>query len=132
MWNVRYLVAFAEPDDVRKVVLDDPEVVAVVLDVRRKQQRVAPADDALLAQVRRAPIDFQLQLVCLEYLWRSRKSGAELREERDVSMRVRLIVGQPGIRELFRPAGRRESDESSGFGIVPRLGACDGCNTHQD
>ena len=66
MRHVAHLVAVTEPDDRREVVLDDAEVVAMVVDVGGQQERVAPADDALLAAVRRAPIDFDHQLVGLD------------------------------------------------------------------
>ena len=75
MRHVAHLVAFAEPDDRREVVLDDAEVVAVVGDVGREQQRVAPPDDALLAQVGRAPIDFVHELVGLHDLGRLGESS---------------------------------------------------------
>jgi hypothetical protein len=57
---VRYVtnfVALAEPDDVREVVLNDPQVIAVVVDVVGRS-RVSTADNALLAEVGRTPIDF--------------------------------------------------------------------------
>ena len=96
-----------------KVVLDDAEVVAVVRDVRRQQQRVATADDALLAQVGRVPVDFQLQLVGLDDLGRRAKPFAKLREESHVPVRGGLVVGEPRVGELLgaalRGAGRRAS-----------------------
>src|SRR3712207_4829594 len=86
--------------DVRKVVLDDAEVVAVVADVRRQQQRVAPADDALLAQVRRLPVHFERQLVGFEDPRRLRQSFPDLGEEGEVAARGRPVVTEAGVREL--------------------------------
>ena len=82
MRNVADLVAFAEADDVRKVVLDDAEVIAVIRDVRRQQQRVATTDDALLAQIGRAPVDFQRQLIGLDDARRLSEALARLARER--------------------------------------------------
>src|SRR5437588_810584 len=70
MRNVLNLVAFANPDDVSEVVLDDAEVIAMIVDVGGKQQRITTAHDALLAQIGRPPVDFQTQLVRLHDLWR--------------------------------------------------------------
>ncbi|OYV64864.1 MAG: hypothetical protein B7Z72_12765, partial [Gemmatimonadetes bacterium 21-71-4] len=39
--GVAHLVAFPDADDVGEVVLDDPEVIAVVVDVGGQEQRVA-------------------------------------------------------------------------------------------
>jgi len=62
MRNVLHFVAVAEPDDALEVVLYYSEMIAMVVDVRRQEQRVAASDDALLAQVRSAPVDFQPEL----------------------------------------------------------------------
>ena len=52
------LVAFTNADDVRKIVLNDSEMIAVIGDVGRKQQCVTPADNPLLAQIGSLPIHF--------------------------------------------------------------------------
>ena len=104
-----------------KVVLDDPEVIAVVVDVGRQQQRVAPADDALLAEVGRAPIDFQRELVGLDDLRRLGKSFAELREEGQVAVRGRLVVDEAGVGQLRGAARGRALDEGTSSRVVPRL-----------
>ena len=111
--HVAHLVAFAEPDDVGEVVLDDAEVIAVVVDVRRQQQRVAPADDALLAEVGRAPIDFQRELVGLHDLRRLGESLADLREEGEVAVRDGLVVHEAGVGELLRAARGGPLDEGA-------------------
>src|SRR4029078_689202 len=64
-------------------------------DVRR-------TDDALLAQVGRAPVDFELELVRLDDLRRCAKAFAELCEEGDVPMGGGLVVREPGVGELLR------------------------------
>src|SRR5439155_10402466 len=61
--NVANFVAFAEANDVWKVVLNDAEVIAMVGDVRRQQQCITSADNALLAEIGRTPVDFQRQLI---------------------------------------------------------------------
>ena len=111
MRHVAHLVAVAEADDRREVVLDDAEVIAVVRDVGRQQQRVPSAEDALLAQVGRAPIDFVHQLVGLHDLRRLGESLADLGEEGDVAVRDGLVVPEAGVGELLRAARRRALDE---------------------
>ena len=78
-----------------------PEVVAVIRDVGRQEQRVAPADDALLALIGSVPVDFQLELVRLDDLGRRAEAFAELREEGDVAVRDGLVVGEAGVGELL-------------------------------
>jgi hypothetical protein len=58
MGDVLYLVAFAQTDDAGKVILHDSQVIAMVVDVCRQQQRIAPAHNPLLAEVGRLPIHF--------------------------------------------------------------------------
>ena len=70
MRHVAHLIAVAEPNDLREVVLDDPEMIAMVLDVRREQQCIASTDDQLLAVIRSAPVDFERNLVRLYDLGR--------------------------------------------------------------
>ena len=81
MRDVEHFVSIAQADNVGEVVLNDSEMIAVVVDVSREQQRVAPTDDALLASIRRAPIDFQHDLITLHEGWRLEESIAELGEE---------------------------------------------------
>ena len=107
----------------RKVVLDDAEVVAVIRDVRRQQQRVAASDDALLALIGRVPVDFQLQLVGLDDLGRRGEPFAELREEGDVAVRVCPVVRRGRCRELLDATRDRAIDEVEATRVVPRLRA---------
>ena len=51
MGHIADFVAVAEADDGREVVLDDGEVVAVIVDVGGQEERVATANDPLLALV---------------------------------------------------------------------------------
>src|SRR5678816_1429941 len=105
MRDVAHFVAFADAYDVGEVVLDDAKMVAVIGNVRRQQQRVAPTDDSLLAQVGRAPVDFELELVRLDDLRRCAKAFAELCEEGDVPMGGGLVVREPGVGELLGDTG---------------------------
>jgi len=63
MGHVAHFVPLAEAHGATEIVLDDAEVVAVVGDVGGELGAVAPADDTLLAQLRRLPVHFQLELV---------------------------------------------------------------------
>src|SRR4051812_39043310 len=112
MRHIAHFVAFTDADDVAEVVLDDAEVVAVVVDVRRQQQSIATAHDALLAQIGRAPVDFQAQLVRLYDLRWLRKPLSKLRQESNVTVRSRFVVDERGIRDLTRPPLSGAGDES--------------------
>src|SRR5215216_138137 len=96
-------------------------MIAVVVDVGRQQQRVAAADDALLAEVGRAPIDFQRELVGLDDLRRLGKSLANLRQECQVAVRGRLIIHERRVGQLGRSACGCALDEATRSRIVPRL-----------
>jgi hypothetical protein len=63
--NVLYFVTLAQPNDCGKIVLNDAEVVAVILDVRGQQGGVPAAHDALLAEIRGAPVHLERELVGL-------------------------------------------------------------------
>jgi len=117
--NVEHLVAVAEPNDLGEVVLDDPEVVAVVVDVGRQQQRVAAADDALLALIGRAPVHFDRELVGLDDLGRLGEPLPHLGEKGEVSAGGGGVVHEPGVGELARAALDGALDEGAGAGIVP-------------
>ena len=107
------------------------EVVAVVRDVGRQQQRVAATDDALLALIGRVPVDFQLQFVGLDDLGRRGKALAELREEGDVSVRCGPIVDESGVGELLGATRDRPIDQRQRHRIVPRLRARDARDTRR-
>ena len=70
MRHVHHFVAVTESDDVGEVVLDDAQMVAVIADVRREQQSVAPTEDALLALIGRAPENLQPEFIGLDDLGR--------------------------------------------------------------
>src|SRR5712664_3300739 len=114
MRNVLNFVPLANSDDVSEVVLDDPEVIAVVVDVGGKEQRVAPTHDSLLAQVGSTPIDFQPQLVSLHDLWRLGESLSKLCEEGYVTMCSCLVVDESSIGELIGSALGGALDERAG------------------
>ena len=123
MGDVQHLVPVAQADDRRKIVLDDAEVVAVVGDVRRQEERVAAAQDTLLAQVGRAPIDFVHQLVGLhDFRWLC-EALAHLGEEGDIAMRDGLVILESRVGELLRTPVRGALHEGSGARVVPALGA---------
>ena len=126
MRDVLDLVAFAYPDDVPEVVLDDAEVVAVVIDVGRQEQSVAAPHDALLAQIGSAPVDFQPQLVRLHDFWRLGESLSKLCEECHVAVRRRLVVGEGGVGDLTGSSLGGALDELARAGIVPRLLSAEG------
>ena len=93
----------------------------MVRDVRRQQQRVATADDALLAQVGRVPVDFVLQLVGLDDL--GRRAEALRQAARGRSRSRARWPGSPRDR-CRRAAGRGARgavDERRAARIVPRL-----------
>src|SRR5665213_2135658 len=121
MRHVAYFITFAQADDVRKVVLDDAEVILVVRDVRWERESVAAADDALLAEVGRQPVHFQRELVGANDLGRIGESLTDLREEGEVAVRGGAVVAQRGIRQLLRAPFRCALDELSRTRIVPRL-----------
>ena len=121
MGNILHLITFADPDDVSEIVLDDSQVIAMVVDVRRKQQGVTSTHDALLAQIGSAPVDFQTQLIRLDDFWRLGKPLSKLCEERHVAMRRRLVVDEGRVGELTRSALGSVLDERSGARIVPGL-----------
>ena len=60
MGHVTHLIALPDPDHIAEVVGDDPEVVAMVVDIGGEEGAVAPAEDDLLAAVGALPIHFHL------------------------------------------------------------------------
>jgi hypothetical protein len=79
--HVSHLVALADPDPVTEVVGDDAEVIAMIVDVGRQPATVPPTEDDLLAQIRGAPIDFDVELVGLDQAWRPLQRVAHLGKE---------------------------------------------------
>ena len=86
-----------------------------------ERERVAPADDALLAQVGRPPVHFQRELVGADDLGRIGKVFTDLREKGEVAVRGRVVVAQRGVGQLLRAARRRALHELSRARVVPRL-----------
>ena len=123
MRHVAHLVALAEPDDAREIVLDDAEVVLVIRDVRGQRERVAPPDDALLAEVGRAPVHFQRELIGANDLGRIGKVLADLREEGEIAVRGRVIVAQRRVGQLLRAPLGRALHELARAVVVPCLRA---------
>src|SRR3954451_16653169 len=121
MRNVLYLVAFAETDDVPEIILNDAEVIAVIVDVRRQEKCVATPHDALLAQIGRTPVDFQTQLVRLHDFWRLGKAFPKLREERHVAVRRSLVIDERGVGDLTGSALCCPLHERGGARVVPYL-----------
>src|SRR5439155_15816031 len=91
------LVPVAEADDAPEVVLDDAQVIAVIVDVRRELGAVAPADDALLAELRRLPVHFQLELIGLDETRRLGQPFPELPEEEEKAVSLSLVVAERGV-----------------------------------
>src|SRR3954466_9469803 len=121
MRNVLYLVAFAETDDVPEIILNDAEVIAVIVDVRRQEKCVATPHDALLAQIGRTPVDFQTQLVRLHDFWRLGKAFPKLREESHVAVRRSLVIDERGVGELTGSALGGPLNEGRGARVIPDL-----------
>src|SRR3954468_20448889 len=121
MRNVAHLVALSDPDDVPEVVLDDAEVIAVVVDVGGKEQGVATTHNALLAQIGRAPVNFQTQLVRLHDLRWLGKSLSKLCQERYVAVRRSLVIDERGVGQLTGPALGGALDERGRARVVPDL-----------
>ena len=104
MGHVAHFVTLAEPDRAPKVVLDDAEVVAMVVDVGGQLGAIAPADDALLAQLRRLPVHFQLQLIRFHEPGRLGEPFAELSEEEEKPVSLGFVVSQCGVDRGARAA----------------------------
>ena len=119
MWDITNFVTLAEANDVREVVLHDAEVIAMVRDVGRQEECVATTDDALLAQIGRAPVDFQRQLIGLHDTRWFGESLSDLREKSEIAVSVGAIVGEAGIGELRRAKSCGKLHERARRRIVP-------------
>jgi hypothetical protein len=130
--HVAHLIPVPQPDDLGKVVLHDPEVIAMVLDVRWQEERITPAEDQLLAVVWRAPVDFERYLVRLHHLGRIGESLADLRQKGERSHGGRRVVSQAGVRQLSRAKLGCPRHERGHAGVVPVLrGRRDSHSRHQ-
>ena len=119
MRDVAHLIAVAEADDLGEVVLDDAEVIAVIGDVGRQEERIPSSDDALLAELGRPPVDFQRQLVRLDDLRRLGEALTELGEKGDVPVCEGAPVMQRRVGELLRAALGGTEHERHASRIVP-------------
>ncbi len=126
MGHVRYLISITQPDDVGKVVLDDTEVIPVVIDVRGQQQRIAPPDDSLLAEVRGSPVDFQRELISFHDLGRLGESFAELGQKCEITVRLGAIIDERGVGELAVAQLGGPINERQSALIIPLLCASGG------
>ena len=94
----------------------------MVGDIGREQERIAAADDHLLALVRSAPIDFHSEFVGADDFGRIREAVAHLGEERHIAVRVRTEVGESSVGELGSATRNGAIDERHRAWIVPLLG----------
>ena len=117
--DVAYLIAVAHADGVGEVVLDDPQMVAVIGDVGRQEQRVASPFDDLFAERRRFPVDLVNELVGLDDFGWLGQAVPQLREKRDVAVRRGPVVPQARVGQLPRSERGRPLDEGAGPRVVP-------------
>ena len=82
-----------------------------------------PRHDPLLAQIRRFPIHFDVQLVGQGKTRRIGKSPPELPEVKDESVRPALVLAQRGIGRGSFPQQNRAAHEMADLGIIPGLRA---------
>jgi hypothetical protein len=122
MRHVPHLLALAQSNVIGEVVLHDPEMVPMVLDVRGKVRPVPPPDDALLAAVRSLPVNFQHQLIGLDEPRGLGEPFTELAEEEHEPMRADAVIHQRGVGPALRPPRDAAADQRRGSFAVPRLG----------
>jgi hypothetical protein len=119
--HVAHLVAFADPDDVAEIVGDDPQVIAVVLDVGRKVGAVAPAADDLLAPVGGLPIHFDRQLVGFDQSRWLGQPRADLREKEHEPVGPGAVAPERSIGPRLEPALHRPLHQRARLGRIPGL-----------
>jgi len=120
--HVADFVPFTQPDRAPEIVLNDSEMIAVIVDIGGKLGTVAPADDALLAEARRLPVHFQLQLIRLHESRRLGEPFAELAEEEEKAVSLGFVVAQRRIdRADGAPLDRAACQGERGI-AVPILG----------
>src|SRR6266567_1845244 len=83
---------------------------------------IAPADDALLAQLRRLPVHFQLQLVRFYEPRRLGEPFAELAEEEEKPVRLSCVVVQGSIDRGLRSPSDGAARQRHGGIAIPVLG----------
>ena len=81
MRHIAHVAPLTQPDQVGEIALHDTVAVLVVADVPRQQQRIAHADDELLARRRRPPEHVDRDLVRLDHAWPHDGRVAELSEK---------------------------------------------------
>ena len=121
MRHIPHLIAFAQPDGGAEVVLHDAEVIAVVVDIGGELSAIAPADDALLAQLRRLPVHFQLQLIRFDEPRRLGEPFTELAQEEEKPVSFGLVVAQCGVDRGLRAALDGTPRQCQGGIAVPPL-----------
>src|SRR6266550_473108 len=112
----------SEPDGAAEIVLHDAEVIAVVIDVGGELGAIAPADDALLAELGRLPVHFQLQLIRFHEPRRFGEPFAELPEEEEKPMSLSLVIAQGSIDRGVRTPLNGAARQRQGGIAVPVLG----------
>ena len=119
--GVSHLVALADPDHVAEVVGDDPEMVAMVLDVGGEERAVPPAEHHLLAAIGCLPIHFDVELVGLHQAGRLGQSLADLRQEEDEPMGPGSIAPKRRIGLDGGALSHRSPDQGERIRRVPPL-----------
>ena len=130
MGHVTHLVPFAEANDGGEIVLHDPEMIAMVRDVSRQEQRISTSDDSLLAQVGRTPIDFERQLIRLHDARWLDESLADLREKGEIAVRLGVVIGETCVGELRCAESRGKLHERTRGRVVPHCLCAAGSARH--
>jgi hypothetical protein len=120
--HIAHFVSLTEPYAVGEVVLHDAEVIPVVLDVGREIRTIPPANDLLLAPVRRLPIDFEHELIGLDQPRRFPQAFGQLSEEEDESMRADTKITKGCIGLTHRALRDSTSDDRLRCIGTPLLG----------
>ncbi len=121
MRDVAHLIPLTQANPIAKIVLDDPQMVPVIPDVGRQVDAIPPADDTLLAEARRPPVNFEHQFIGLDQSRRYGKPLAKLPEEKHESMRTSSVVSKGAVGLHDRTALDRSRDEGDRVLVVPRL-----------
>ena len=121
MNDVGHLVSLADPDHRPEVVGDDAEVIPMVGEVNRKEGRIAPGPNHLLAPVRPFPIHFHVEFVRLEYFRRRPDHEPDLGEKQDDPMGQRAVRNQGRVGGGEGPLGEGTPNQRLARGVVPGL-----------
>ena len=120
--HVAHFVSLTQPDRASEIVLNDSEMIAVIVDVGGQLGAVTPADDALLAQARRLPVHFQLQLIRFHESRRLGEPFAELAEEEEKPVSLGFVIAQRGIDRAYGAPFNRAARQGQRGIAVPILG----------